>query len=282
MEIHTLLQAAKEKLESISPTPQLDAEVLLSFLLKTTRTWLLTHPESTLSPDQIRLYDQMIQRRQQSEPIAYITGEKLFMGQPYYVTPDVLIPRPETETLVEHVLKNTSPEESLTIVDIGTGSGIIAIAMKLALPLSKVTAIDLSNEALDVARLNAQRHGVDIKFIHSDLLEHYQQNQIDIIVANLPYLNKTDLEDSPTNKDLSFEPRSALVAEDNGLALIKELLSQAKKQLAKSGKIYLELEPRQIPDLKDWVSKQHKEYSLSTFKDLKHEERFAILSLDHL
>lgn len=184
----------------------------------------------------------LVQRRRLGEPIQYITGEIEFFGLPFHVTPDVLIPRPETEHSVEKVLELAAQFQSPRIVDVGTGSGAIAIALAIKLSASQITAIDISSAALAIANQNTARNGVAdrIRFLEGDLLTPVPNQQFDIVVSNPPYVSETDRAKlSVEVRD--FEPASALFAGDDGLAIYRRLIPQAHGALLPSGWIVLEI-----------------------------------------
>lgn len=249
MTLQDALKSAKTKISL------LDAEILLSFVLEKDQAWILSHLDEEISVDENKKFQLLVERRGKHEPISYIKGYKEFFGRNFVVTPDVLIPRPETEILIDK-LEN----EPLKVLDIGTGSGCIAITLKLEYPKLEVTASDISEKALELAKNNAKQLKADVKFIKSDLLNNIKQD-FDIIIANLPYLSQKDIDNSPTSKDLGFEPQTALLADDNGLALIKRLIDQTKPGPV----IYLEMLNHQIPEFKAWLEKKHSNYNFETF-----------------
>ncbi len=214
----------------------LDKELILAHILGVERTFLHAHPDRELTEAEQGAADDLARRRANHEPLAYLIGTKEFYGRSFKVTPDTLIPRPETEAIIDTV-KTLHPS---TILDVGTGSGCIAITLALELPDSQIDAVDISKEALKIAQENAQNLGAKVNFYESDLLENTQSYQI--IVANLPYVGKNWDWTSP---ELAFEPASALYAEDEGLALIKKLISQAPAHLAPSGYLILEADRSQ-------------------------------------
>lgn len=223
-----------------------DAEVLLLHILGAARTTLLSDPLRPLTEEQVSRYDAAIARRLQHEPVQYIVGEQEFYGLPFRVTPAVLIPRPETEHLVEAVLDALPRERPLAIADIGTGSGAIAVALARNLPLADLYALDLSAAALEVAQANAANLGVTdrVRFLRSDLLDALASGQrhefFDAVVSNPPYV---PLSEAPElHPQVSrYEPASALFAEDDGLAIYKRLIPQANEALKPDGLLALEI-----------------------------------------
>lgn len=242
----TLLAAASR----LSADPQLrltasrDGELLLLQALQLSRATLLAHPELELTEDQEAAYEESIVRRLQHEPVQYITGEQEFYGLELHVSRDVLIPRPETEHLVEAVLQRLSADEPLEIADIGTGSGAIAIALAVHLPQGIITAVDLYVSALAIAQRNALAHKVDsrIRFVLSDLLENigFEHPAFDAIVSNPPYIPASDRDIlHPQVRD--HEPHGALFAGANGLDIYQRLIPQAWHALKPHGLLALEI-----------------------------------------
>lgn len=225
---------------------QLDAEIILAHTLRKSRTFLHAHNDDTLSARQLEIADARLRLRLDRTPIAYIVGHKEFYGRMFRITPATLIPRPESETIIE-LVKEIAPngaldlaEPSLELVDVGTGSGCLGITIKLELPKLDVTLLDISNHALKVAESNAKHLKASVRIIRSNLLTNYSLNAT-IIIANLPYVDRV-WDCSP---ETSYEPDVALFAEDGGLHLIKELLPQAASHLVKMGSLLLEADPRQ-------------------------------------
>ncbi|WP_028962078.1 peptide chain release factor N(5)-glutamine methyltransferase [Sulfobacillus thermosulfidooxidans] len=232
-------EAARELQKAGIDEPYAEAEQLWYQLSGTTMTeWLLDRGKITQSL--VQKYHAAVSRRVKRVPFHYITGTREFMGLTFHVDPRVLIPRPETEHLVERVLRDAS-HESLTIVDVGTGSGAIAVSLAhFGSPLWQIIATDVSQEALHVAKENAKKilsHG-EIRFVHSDLLSALK-GPIDIVVANLPYV--ADTQAQHLMPELSYEPDLALYASDQGLSIIRCLIEQLPAKLASSGCVYLEI-----------------------------------------
>jgi release factor glutamine methyltransferase len=245
----TLREALTRAASQLAAHPDLrytavpDASLLLMHTLGIQRATLLAHPEREFTRDEQAAYQRLIERRLRFEPIQYITGTQEFYGLAMKVTPAVLIPRPETEILVEAVLARLPHDEPLRIVDVGTGTGAIAIALAHALPEASVTALDLSPEALAVARENAVMHSLAdrIRFVVSDLLEALPQDELfDAIVSNPPYIPASDAESlHPQVRD--HEPAQALFAGPTGLEVYERLIPQAQVLLRPNGLLALEI-----------------------------------------
>lgn len=223
---------------------RLDTQVLLERALKQNKAWLLAHGEEEIDAEKLVHLQAQVKRRLAREPLAYILGRQEFYGRMFTVTPDTLIPRPETETLIEE-LKTLALPDNASILDVGTGSGAIAITAELEMPHLRTEASDVSEDALSVAAQNAERLNANIHFFTSDLLDR-AEHTYDTIVANLPYVSH-DWERSP---ETDYEPGLALFAEDAGLALIKKLITQAPSRLNKHGYLLLEADPRQFAAIK--------------------------------
>jgi release factor glutamine methyltransferase len=222
------------------PTARRDAELLLMRAANVNRAFLLTHPDAPLTPGQLATYEQWITRRAQHEPVQYITREQEFYGLPLRVTPDVLIPRPESEHLVEAALQRLPHNAPVTIADVGTGSGAIAIAIAHSLPQAVVTALDTSPAALGVALQNAERHHLAnrIRFLESDLLTTVATEQFDAIVSNPPYVSELEVLEPQVS---GFEPHSALFAGRSGLDIYQRLIPQARQCLKPNGWLLMEI-----------------------------------------
>jgi release factor glutamine methyltransferase len=234
------LLAARARLAVASKHPRRDAELLLEQVLCSDQTFLLTHPERVLSVEESEQFACLVERRAASEPMQYLTGEQEFFGLRFEVSPAVLIPRPETEHLVEAALERFDREETVRLVDVGTGSGAIAVALAHALPHSRVTAVDLFPAALEVARRNAERHGVSDRVVlqRSDLLEAVDGADFDVVVANPPYVAAGEVLEAQV---ADYEPHSALYAGETGLEVYERLVPQAARVLKPGGWLMLEI-----------------------------------------
>ena len=221
---------------------RLDAEHLLMRVLGINHAWLIAHPGDELSAETQEQYEALVRRRLAGEPLQYITGECEFYGLPFKVNPDVLIPRPETEHLLERVLELAQRYERPRIIDIGTGSGAIAVALAHKLPSAKITATDLSEPALAIARQNAAHNQVDsrIRFLQGDLLGPVAAAPFDIIVSNPPYVPTTDRALIAVEVR-EYEPSMALFAGDDGLDVYRRLIPAAHAALVPGGFLTLEI-----------------------------------------
>lgn len=221
-------------------SPRLDAQVLLAHALKTDRVGLYTHFDKPLRGEELAACRALIKRRLGGEPVAYLTGEKEVWSLSLAVDERVLVPRPDTETLIEAVLDRLKPRDgAMTIVDVGTGSGAIAIVLARELPAARIIATDISDDALAVARGNIERHGVGdrVTAVAGDLLAPVSQ-PVDAIVANLPYIPTAEV--GKLAAEVKREPRLALDGGEDGLDLIRRLLADAPTKLASDGLLALE------------------------------------------
>lgn len=241
MKIFDYINLATSRLKDAQiSSPRLDAELILAYVTHSTREWIIAHNDYELNNQQINRLDTLTDRRLSGEPIAYIIGNKEFYGRTFRVNSSVLIPRPETEQLVEFI-KSLGTNPDAKILDVGTGSGIIAITLSLELPSALILASDISKEALAVAVDNSNYLGSNVKFIKSDLLNNIS-GKFNIIVANLPYVSRN----WNLSKEVRMEPEIALFADDQGLKLIKELVTQSINHLHAQGLLILEMDTRQI------------------------------------
>lgn len=240
--------ATKALTASSIASARLDAEILLNNRLGLPREWLLAHDDAEIARQQWNELCADLIARCRHCPMAYITGHKEFYGRNFAVTPAVLIPRPESEQIIaslNKIIKNKGDGVRLNILDLGTGSGCLAITTKLEHPYLDVTASDISTEALSIARHNSNGLNADgIKFVQSDLFSNLTGQKFDIIMANLPYVDKLWKDTSP---ELAYEPKLALYAEKDGLEIIDKFLINAPKHLNGGGHIILEADRRQIP-----------------------------------
>ena len=237
--IDQIIRQATQQLAAVSPSPRLDAEVLLMHVTGLTRTALITHAQEPLLPEHDERLHMLLTRRARGEPIAYLTGRREFWSLDLCVTPDVLIPRPETELLVEQALAHIPEDAEWTVADLGTGSGAIALAIATERPHCRLIATDSSAAALAVARANATRLGIaKVEFRHGEWLKPLAGMRFDVIVSNPPYVRAND--PHLTQGDVRFEPESALVAGTDGLDAIRRIAVDALSCLHPGGWLLLE------------------------------------------
>jgi release factor glutamine methyltransferase len=238
------LASALERLESADVgSPRLNAETLLMFVLGVNRAHLYAHPERELTSEEQARYDNVIAQRSTDMPSQYITGHQEFWGLDFVVSSAVLIPRPETEHLVETVLELAQGAANPKIVDVGTGSGCVALALAHELKSAEVHGLDISAEALEVARANAARLQLDgrVKFLQSNVLEALAGvRDLDFVVSNPPYVGKNEA-DKVQRSVFEFEPRMAVFSGESGLDVIRPLIAQAQVALKPGGWLTLEI-----------------------------------------
>ena len=241
--IESILRNDSQRLQAAlnldSGSARIEVQCLLQSVLRVDRAWLLGHPEQSLDVDQHARYMVLFERRLNGEPVAYLLGEREFFGLTFTVTPATLIPRPETELLVELALQHIPRQEKFQILDLGTGSGAIALSIARARPEAEIVAVDVSLPALEVAQLNARRLNLsNVKLLHGNWFEAIRGNRFDIIVSNPPYVAVGD--EHLNQGDVRFEPHSALASGDDGLEDIRHIVSQAKSYLNASGWLLFE------------------------------------------
>ena len=218
---------------------RLDAELLLLHVLKKPRSWLFAHVDDVVDADVHIAYAALLERRMQGEPVAYITGHRGFWSMDLEVSPATLIPRPETELLVEQALLRLPPDIACSVVDLGTGSGAIAIAIAYERPRAQVIATDASADALAVALRNAQRNGIhNVTFLHGDWLAPLAGQRFELIVSNPPYIEADD--PHLAQGDLRFEPASALASGHDGLDDIRRIVRDVRAHLGAGGWLLFE------------------------------------------
>jgi release factor glutamine methyltransferase len=293
MNLNIILRKSSDELKKAGiPTASLDVRVLLEDVLKKDTSIVFTHPEMPLTNTQYARFRSLIRRRKKGEPVAYLIGHKEFYGYDFFVNKNVLIPRPETELLVEQAiefikLKVHKAKSEIKIIDIGTGSGCIIISLILELYklstfsfILKCCASDISSKALYVARKNAKFHQVnkDIKFYYSDLFANkLMPKKYDVIIANLPYVptnnSKLIANNSKLRSGIYFEPQKAIFAENNGTKIIKQFLDQAKDRINKDGLILIEVDPRNAKVLQKYTKDIFPKSKVELLKDLAKLDR---------
>ncbi|RKS87600.1 [protein release factor]-glutamine N5-methyltransferase [Orbus hercynius] len=268
----TWLKYATQQLNG-SDSPRRDAEILLAFVTGRTRTFLMAFCETTLTENELAQLNAYLQRRQAGEPIAYITGVKEFWSLNFNVSPATLIPRPDTEKLVELALE-CLPKVPCEVLDLGTGTGAITIAMATERPDCLFTAVDNSAEALKLAQENARQIGVNnVYFSLGNWYKSIKGRKFSMIVSNPPYIEPTDVHLS--QGDVRYEPRTALVSEDNGVADIKIIVKGATKHLNQYGWLLIEHGWKQ-GEIVQTIFKQQGFQLVKTYSDYSGNDRVTV------
>ncbi|MCX7694401.1 MAG: peptide chain release factor N(5)-glutamine methyltransferase [Caloramator sp.] len=275
----TILEAIRYGIENISSdTPQLDAEVLLSSALGKDRVYLIIHRDDVLDSDILEKYKGYVERRKKGEPVAYIINKREFYGYEFYVEKGVLIPRPDTEILVEEVIKRSRAYKNPTIVDVGCGSGAISVTLAKEIEGSRVFALDLMDTPIKVTKINAKRLGVEdrVTVLKSDVFENLNKDlegKVDIIVSNPPYI-KDEVIPTLMIDVKDYEPYEALSGGEDGLIFYRRIAEEALKYLRKDGLIAFEIGYDQREDLFNILSKDYKD--IECIKDLAGLDRVII------
>ncbi|MBI4122357.1 MAG: peptide chain release factor N(5)-glutamine methyltransferase [Parcubacteria group bacterium] len=281
MTVQDVRHLAFDRVKRVAPHLVDDIDLLLAHATGHDRAWLMAHGESELTTQEQQNFLALVDRRRRHEPVAYLTGWQEFYGRRFFVDKRVLIPRPESELIIDQLRHDFAGRNNLDIVDVGTGSGCLAVTAALLFPAGRTTAIDFSKETLAVAEQNAQALGAtNISFFSGDLLKplYEAHGKADAILANLPYLAPSDIASSPTRNDLSFEPKESLLAEDDGLAMIKDCTRQAVDILRRGGQLYLEMMPRQVSIFLSWLAHSHLPYTSIVKQDLAGFDRLVVLT----
>ena len=254
MNIQQALTQANQRLRDSSPSPLLDAQVLLKHVLHCSSAHLIAWPEKELEQSQLSSYLQLIEKRHQGLPVAHLTGNREFWSLNFFTDNSTLIPRPETETLIEFILEKFGSSDDLKLLDMGTGSGAIAISIAHEKPGWNISASDVSEQAIALAKKNCTRHSVgNIQFFVSDWLRDIPEQLFDVIVSNPPYI----AEDDPhlLQGDLRFEPQSALSSGKAGMDDIELICSHIKSYLPQNGCLIVEHGYNQAKLVADCFSK---------------------------
>ena len=275
----TVLDALKKTTEYLEKkgieSARVNAEIMLDYILKCKRLQLYLSFDRPLNENEKNLYREFLQRRVNHEPVQYITGIVGFYGLEFQVNKSVLIPRPETEILVETIIENTNENEETNILDIGTGSGNIAITLAKHLPNSKITAIDKSKDALKIAVKNSELNNVKerINFIENDILNNQNlfDNVFDLVVSNPPYISKKEYNNLEPELN-KHEPSIALTDFSDGVIFYKNISKQAKNLLNTNGKLFFEIGAGQSKKIKE-IMEQNNFYNIQIIKDYQNHDR---------
>jgi protein-(glutamine-N5) methyltransferase, release factor-specific len=272
---HEIISHIKLELDGFYSASELGiiARQLVAKVTGLSHTDILTNKSINLTDKQIQLLEDFLERLKKFEPIQYIVGETEFFGMRFFVNNNVLIPRPETEELIEWILNNYNKNQKIKILDIGTGSGCIAIVLKKFLPNSQVFALDISEDALKTAKQNAEQNGVKIEFLHKDILSDFiEETEWDIIVSNPPYIPENEKNNISSNV-LDYEPHLALfVPENSPLLFYKKIIDFTKKHLSAFGEIYFETHYDKARDIEDLLLR-NSFVDVEIRKDLSGNER---------
>lgn len=274
--LDALRQVSERLASSGSDAHLLEARVLVETALDRSRVWVYQHPEASLEQDQHRRLLRLVERRQGGEPLAYILGAREFYGRSFLVDSRVLVPRQDTEMLLERALAFARGHPS-RIVDVGTGSGILGISLALELPLARVVLIDRSADALAVAKANARRHAVDerISLVHGDLLTGLG-GPVDLVVANLPYVPSDEID--RLQPEVRREPRLALDGGPDGLEVYRRLFVEAPSMLSRRGALFAEIGDGQGTAAIGLARERFPEYDVLIHPDLEGRDRVLAIT----
>ncbi|NRB10222.1 MAG: peptide chain release factor N(5)-glutamine methyltransferase [Rickettsiaceae bacterium] len=277
MNIKQALQFVSDELQAISANNVfLEVRILLSYILQKPIEYILSHYGIELSYNQQELLEQLVTRRKNHEPIAYIIGETEFYSRRFFVDHNVLIPRPDSEVLIDAVLKYNEGRKEVKILDLGTGSGILAITLAKELDQATIVATDISNKALEIARKNAKALEVTDRttFINSNWYENVRVGEFDIIISNPPYI-ATNEESLMAKETLLYEPKMALFAKSDGLANYHQIIKDAKKYLNSNGLVVLEIGFKQAAKVTE-ILEEHGYKVIAKVKDLAGHSRVLV------
>jgi len=273
-DIRSILKAAVHSLNTVSDSATLDAELLLAHCLNKSRTYLHTWPETELSSRQLACFQSLIEKRLTDYPVAYLLGHQPFWTLDLTVTPEVLIPRPETELLVETALEKISEITQPKILDLGTGTGAIALAIASERPDAIIFASDFFAAVLEIANKNAVKHNLSksLTFLQSDWFLNITERAFDLIVSNPPYIEGRDVHLSGS---IRHEPRQALVSENHGMKDLEKIINNSPDYLTANGWLILEHGYNQEQACQELLQKNHF-YNITTKKDLNNIERVSL------
>jgi release factor glutamine methyltransferase len=275
MNIENILNEGISVLKNVKiPNPQLDSEILLSNSIKKDKKHIILNSKEHLTLEQIERFKNLIERRKKGEPVAYLINKKEFWKNEFFVNKDVLIPRPDTELIIEQVLNIYSKDSNLQILDIGTGSGCIILSILKERPNFYGTGIDISKKSINISKLNAKQLNIKsrIKFIHSSI-DNFRLGKYDVVVSNPPYIKLLNLK--YLEKDINFEPKLALSGGFDGFSKIRKVVNKTKTLIKKNGKFILEIGFDQKNKVKK-ILKEEGFYVNKTIRDYGNNDRCII------
>ena len=261
--------------QSKIPNPQLDSEILLSNSIKRDKKYIILNPKELLNSEQVETFKNLIERRRKKEPVAYLINKKEFWKDEFFVNKNVLIPRPDTELIIEQILKIYSKDSQLQVLDIGTGSGCILLSILKERPNFYGTGIDISKKSINVSKLNAKQLNLTsrVKFFHSSV-DNFKIGKYDLVVSNPPYIELFNLK--YLEKDvISFEPKLALSGGFDGFSKIRKVINKAKNLIKKNGKFILEIGFNQKNKVKK-ILKEEGFYVNKSIRDYGNNDRCII------
>lgn len=283
--IYRVLKEAEERLRDRVSTPLLDAQVILCNVLDVNRLYLIVNKDRVLTKEEAEEYNKLIGKRFDGVPVQYIVRNQEFMGLSFYVEEGVLIPRPDTEILVEKILENIDEANNYNIVDIGTGSGAITVSLAKFIERANVFSVDISKKALEIARKNAEANGVisKINFLNGSLFSPLDdlgiKGEIDILVSNPPYIPSKEIEGLQVEVS-RYEPRIALDGGEDGLDFYRKIIDEAPRYLRRSGLIALEVGHNQARIIAGLMEEKDRYVDIQITKDLAGIERVVSGKID--
>lgn len=275
MKIKDIIIKYSKELENISDTPRLDVELILQKVLNVDRLFIHLNLEKEVCDDDLEKFIKLINQRLQNRPVAYIVENREFMGLDFFVREGVLIPRPDTENLVEEIIKLCNDKENVEILDIGTGSGAISVSLSKYIKNSKVTSVDIEEIPLEVGKINAKNNNVEVCFLKSDLFSNIDKNhKFDVVVSNPPYITDEEIQTlHPQVKD--YEPYLALFGGSDGLYFYKEITKQSLNYLKDGGILAYEVGHNQADEVCD-IMKSYNFQKIYKKKDIQGIDRVVI------
>lgn len=280
MVLEDAIQRAAIQLEEVTTVPWLEAEVLLAFIIGKDRAFVMTHGDTLLTLMEEQQYNNLISRRRTGMPIAYLTQKKEFYGRDFYIDDRALIPRPETEGIIDIIRDRFIQRPQARVLDLCTGSGCIAVTVKKEFPNATVIGTDIDDQALTVASINTEELNADVQLYHGDLFEALpaKSTAFDIIVSNPPYVDSHSVDlQSKESMGLQFEPQHALIPEGDPLSIIERIIQQARGYLKEDGILIIEFGHGQAAQIHAFVEIHMNGYQSEVVQDLAGLDRFMVI-----